>query len=58
MMTQEEFIDVLALRRRGWTIVDIAAGGGRHPQTVSAWIKRGGPPAKRSVDLDRFLAAP
>ena len=25
MMTQEEFMDVVALRRQGWTITDIAA---------------------------------
>ena len=49
MMTQEEFMDVVALRRQGWTITDIAAAVGRHPQTVSAWIKAGGPPARREV---------
>jgi IS30 family transposase len=35
MMTQEEFMDVLALRRQGWTITDIAAEVGRHPDTIS-----------------------
>jgi lambda repressor-like predicted transcriptional regulator len=49
MMTQEEFMDVVALRRQGWTITDIAAAVGRHPDTVSAWLKRGGPPAHRVV---------
>jgi IS30 family transposase len=40
MMTQEEFMDVVALRRQGFTIVDIAALVGRHPQTVSKWLKQ------------------
>lgn len=49
MMTQEEFMDVVALRRQGWTITDIALAVGRHPQTVSAWIRAGGPPVRREV---------
>lgn len=42
-------MDVLALHRQGWKIVDIAARVGRHPETVSKWIKAGGPPARRVV---------
>jgi transposase len=49
MMTQEEFMDVVALRRQGWTITDIAAMVGRHPETISKWLKQGGPPARRQV---------
>ena len=49
MMTQEEFMDVVALHRQGFTITDIAAKVGRHPQTVSRWLKQGGPPARRPV---------
>jgi transposase len=49
MMTQEEFMDVVALRRQGWTITDIAAAVGRHPDTVAKWLKAGGPPARRQV---------
>jgi IS30 family transposase len=49
MMTQEEFMDVVALRRQGWTITDIAAEVGRHPDTVAKWLKAGGPPARRQV---------
>jgi transposase len=49
MMTQEEFMDVVALRRQGWTITDIAAAVGRHPETVSKWLKAGGPPTGRVV---------
>src|SRR6266545_2479383 len=49
MMTQEEFMDVVALRRQGWTITDIAAAVGRHPETVSKWLKAGGPPTHRVV---------
>jgi hypothetical protein len=51
MMTQEEFMDVVALRRQGWTITDIAAMVGRHPETVSKWLKQGGPPARRQVAI-------
>lgn len=50
MMTREEFMDVLALHRQGCTINDIALAVGHHPATVSAWIKRGGPPAGRQID--------
>jgi hypothetical protein len=49
MMTQEEFMDVVALRRQGWTIIDIAAEVGRHPDTISKWLGAGGPPARRQV---------
>lgn len=42
MMTQEEFMDVVALRRQGWTITDIAAEVGRHPDTVARWLKQVG----------------
>lgn len=50
MMTQEEFMDVQALHRQGFTITDIAHAVGHHPQTVRDWIKRGGPPAGRQMD--------
>jgi IS30 family transposase len=49
MMTQEEFMEVVALRRQGWTITDIAAELGRHPDTISRWLRAGGPPARREV---------
>jgi hypothetical protein len=42
-------MDVVALRRQGWTITDIAAEVGRHPYTVAKWLKAGGPPARRQV---------
>jgi transposase len=51
MMTQEEYVErVLALKRQGWTIKEIASETGYHPQTVSQWLKNGGPPRKRSID--------
>ena len=51
MMTQEEYVEeVLALRRQGWDLVQIAAQMGYHPQTISNWLDKGGPPAKRSID--------
>lgn len=50
MMTQEEYMDVLALARQGWTITDIAEALGRHPATVGNWLRSGGPPPKRQTD--------
>lgn len=49
MFTQEEYMDLLALRRAGMTITEIAEQLGYHPQTISGWIRRGGPPAKRDL---------
>src|SRR5580693_1217637 len=49
MLTQEEYMDVVALRRQGWTIGQIAEEVGHHPATVSSWLKRGGPPARREA---------
>ncbi len=51
MMTQEEYMeDVLALRRQGKTMTEIAEKTGYHPATISKWLRTGGPPPKRSID--------
>ena len=47
MLTQEEYMDVVAMRRQGWTIGQIADAVGAHPATISSWLKKGGPPPKR-----------
>jgi transposase len=47
MLSQEEFMDVLALRRQGLTIIEIAAQTGYHPATISKWLTEGGPPERR-----------
>ena len=47
MMTQEEFMDVKAMKRQGLTIKEIAEETGYHPSTISSWLKNGGPPTKR-----------
>jgi transposase len=58
MLGQEEFMDVLAMRRQGLSIKEIAEQVGYHPATVSKWIKAGGPPARRRVgDDSRVLNA-
>ena len=49
MLTQEEYMDVVALKRQGWTISQIAEAVGHHPATVSSWLKRGGPPVQRGA---------
>jgi transposase len=47
MMTQEEYMDVMAMKRQGMSIKEIAAETGYHPKTVSTWLANGGPPTKR-----------
>lgn len=49
MLSQEEYMDVQALKRQGWTIAEIAGELGYHPATISSWLRNGGPPAKRVV---------
>jgi transposase len=50
MMTQEEYVNgVLALRRQGKTITEIAVELGYHPATISSWLRNGGPPPARTV---------
>ena len=51
MMTQEEFMDVLAMRRQGMTYVEIADETGYHPTTIAKWVREGGPPTKRIVGV-------
>jgi len=56
MMDQEEFMDVLAMKRAGLTYAEIAAETGYHPATISKWCRGGGPPATRTVsDEDRVI---
>ncbi|MGE0796420.1 MAG: IS21 family transposase [Acidimicrobiia bacterium] len=47
MLSQEEFMDVKALRRQGLTLDEIAAETGYHPATIRKWLAVGGPPARR-----------
>lgn len=49
MLTQEEFMDVLAMRRQGLSITEIAEETGYHPATISKWVHAGGPPARRAA---------
>ncbi len=55
MMTQEEYMSVKALRAAGWSITQIAQHVGRHPQTVSEWLERGGPPPKRETPVEELV---
>ena len=49
-------MDVLAMRRQGMSYVEIGEKLGYHPDTISAWVKKGGPPAARTVaDEDRVV---
>ena len=45
MMTQEEYMDVMAMKRQGLSINEIAEETGYHPTTIRTWLKAGGPPA-------------
>jgi transposase len=49
MLTQEEFMDVLAMRRQGLSMAEIAVETGYHPATISKWVKEGGPPPARGA---------
>jgi transposase len=55
MMTQEEYMNVKALRAAGWTIKQIAEHLDYHPATVSSWLKNGGPPPKREVPAEELV---
>ena len=55
MLSQEEYMDLLALRRQGLTIAEIAEQLHYHPATVSKWLKEGGPPARRSRTDERVV---
>ena len=55
MLTQEEYMDVLALHRQGFTIAEIAAELGYHPATISGWLRAGGPPPAREADRSLLL---
>jgi transposase-like protein len=55
MLSQEEFLDELELHRRDWPIDQIAVEVGQHPQTVSKWIRAGGPPARRAPVTDPVI---
>ena len=55
MMTQEEYMNVKALKAAGWTISQIAKHLGYHPATISGWLKAGGPPPKRSVPVEELV---
>ena len=61
MMTQEEFMDVMAMKRQGMSIKEIAEETGYHPSTISSWLRNGGPPPKRPSPnppvIDEYWAA-
>ena len=49
-------MDVLAMKRQGMSYVEIGNKLGYHPDTISKWVKAGGPPAARTVtDGDRVV---
>jgi transposase len=55
MLTQEEFMDVQALKRQGLTITEIAAELGYHPATISRWLQAGGPPRHRRTQAPPLI---
>jgi transposase len=58
MMTQEEFMDVLAMKRQGMSFKEIGDELGYHPATIAKWVKAGGPPPARTrVEAERVIDA-
>ena len=51
-MTQEDYVDLHALKKQGWTIKEIAEELDYHPDTISRWLKKG-PPTKIEVPDER-----
>jgi len=49
MMNQETYVKVHDLRRQGWTISEIAAETGFHPETISIRLRSEEPPTRRRV---------
>ena len=49
MMNQETYVKVHELRKQGWTIGEIAAETGFHPETISIQLKSEEPPMRRRV---------
>ncbi len=49
MMNQETYVKVHDLRKQGWTIGEIAAETGFHPETISIYLKSEEPPTRRRV---------
>ena len=44
MMNQETYVRVHELHKQGWTIGEIAAETGFHPETISIQLRSDGPP--------------
>ena len=56
MLTEEEFVDVSALHRRGWSIAAIARHLGRDRKTVRAYLRgERQPGVRRAGGPDRFV---
>jgi transposase len=55
MLSQEEYMDLLALKRQGLTNREIAEESGYHPATIAKWLAVGGPPQKRAVAPQQFV---
>jgi transposase len=55
MLTQEEYVDLLELRRQGLTLSEIAERLGYHRTTIGKWLRSGGPPAKRATGPERIV---
>lgn len=55
MLTQEEYMDLLELRRQGLTVAEIAQQLGYHRTTIGKWLKAGGPPSKRATGPERVV---
>jgi transposase len=58
MLNQEDYVNIRELKRNGWTITEIAAETGHHPQTIKKWLNAESPPARRvAADAELVMNA-
>lgn len=58
MISWEQYMDILALRRQGFSLREISAKLGRHRNTVTKYITNQGPPTYKKVNRKESILAP
>ncbi len=57
MMNQEDYMDLHALKKQGWSNAEIGEKLGYHPDTISRWLRDGPPTKVRVPDERRVMTA-